>query len=263
MMSLKKWTGLLFVLICPGLVFAGLGELSASAVESSRPRLALTSPLVFSSGYSYSFRNGAFGISDGSDFDAVRSAFETWTGQPGLSLRAVEIDQKGKFVPGRMNYQNDISWIGPTAGDPNPWKHALNLPDEMLAVVMVWTEPRTHCVLERDLYFNDVTICWRTESDGAEIGGYFVEHIALHEIGHLFGLPDVYDPGQPGWEEWMGSENRALTMYGYSSWQDETVVLHPADVAAMALLHSAGTPEPGSFGLWGLAAGLFWVISRR
>jgi hypothetical protein len=129
--------------------------------------------------------------------------------------------------------------------------------------VLFRSEPASGRILERDLYFNDVSIHWRTESDGYEDGGYFIEHIALHEIGHLFGLRDIYNPGQSGWKEWMGSGNQVLAMYGYSSWQNEGVTLHQTDIVAMAMLHPASVPEPGSLSLLTVAAGLFWAISRR
>lgn len=263
MMQRKEWIGLFFVLICSGFTLAGLAECPLESAGPEQLSKMQITQFIPSNGYSYSFVNGARDISDGSDFDAVRQAFGMWIGQPTSALWAVETTRQTRFTPGRMNHRNEISWISPTAGDSNPWDHRLNLPDEMLAVVMVWIEPTTRRVLERDLYFNDVAFRWRTDSDGCQDGGYFVEHIALHEIGHLFGLRDVYNPGQSGWQDWMGSGNQVLTMYGYSSWQNEIVTLHETDIAAMALLHPVSVPESGSLPLFSLAAGLFLVTSRR
>lgn len=216
--------------------------------------------LLFSSGYSYSFIGGSRSISDGSDYQAVKNAFEKWIQEPDSSIWAVEERQKTSFTPGRRNGQNEIAWIGPTEKNPNPWKTILKLPDSMLAATMIWVHPKTRRVVERDIYFNDVSVAWRTRTDG-QAGGYWVERVALHEIGHLFGLRDLYNPGQKGWEKWMGENNEHLAMYGYSSWQNESAAVDPIEAAALAVVYPS-VPEPRSMPLFGLAAALFFLTRK-
>ena len=240
--------------------FGGI-DLSSGQTDESFLRQMQIGNLRFSSGYTYTFRNGSRCISDGSDYQAVQSAFQTWLQEPSSSLWAVETSARRGFTPGRMNGQNDISWISPTEKNTNPWKTVLNLPERMLAAVMMWVNPSTGCVLERDLYFNDVSVDWRTASDGLSAGGYWVERIALHEIGHLFGLRDIYNSGQKGWESWMGDGNEGLAMYGYSYWQDESAGLQWADIAAMALAHPA-VPEPRSMPIFALGAAVFFITRK-
>lgn len=253
------------LLVCSWPAFGGLVECRWDAISMDQIGSMQMDGIVPDNGYSYSFVNGARDIGDGSDFGAVRNAFQTWIDEPSSALWAAERASQRSFTPGQMNSQNDISWIGPTATEADPWSHVLGLSDRTIAVVLTWYHGATRRVVERDLYFNDVDMHWRTNSDGLEEGGFFVEHIALHEIGHVFGLRDVYNPGQEGWEEWMGSGNQTLAMYGYSSWLNEDVTLHEADIAAITMLHpsSSSVPEAGTLPLFGLAAGIFLVTRKR
>lgn len=251
------------LVIGPGLAMAGLVECQWDAISMDQVGNMQFDDFIPQNGYSYSFVNGARDITDGSDFGAVRNAFQTWITEPSSALWASEKTAQRSFTPGTMNYQNDISWISPTAAEEDPWSNLLHLSDQTIAVVLTWYNEATRRVVERDIYFNDVDMHWRTQSDGLEQGGYFVEHIALHEIGHIFGLKDVYNPGQTAWEEWMGSDNQTLAMYGYSSWLNEDVTLDQADIAAMALLHPSSVPEPRSLSLMSLAAGIFLVTRKR
>jgi len=239
--------------------FGGIAGLDVQKDEAFLKNMQMNG-LFVPSGYTYSFIGGSRSIIDGSDYQAVQNAFQKWT-SANSSLWAVEVPSNGNFTPGRRNGRNEIAWISPTEKEPNPWKNVLKLPDTILAVVKVWVAPGSNRVIERDLYFNDVSVCWRTGSDGEE-GGFGVERVALHEIGHLFGLRDVYNPGQKGWEEWMGDGNEDLAMYGYSSRWDETAAVHPLEAAAMALAYRS-IPEPRSMPVFALAAAMFFITRRR
>ncbi len=212
--------------------------------------------------YTFRFVNGASDISDGSDFEAVRNAFETWVNLPSADLRVSEVIGTAGFTPGSINGTNDISWIDSGYGYEDPWTDMLGLSHNAIAVVMTWYSPVSGTVLERDMYFNDINFDWRTDSDGLQSGGFYVEHIALHEAGHIYGLNDLYDPGQSGWQEWMGSGNKGLTMYGYSSWWNEDTTLSEFDVAAISSLYATAVPEPDSAILF-MMAGVILVAVRR
>ncbi|MBC8392660.1 MAG: PEP-CTERM sorting domain-containing protein [Deltaproteobacteria bacterium] len=213
--------------------------------------------------YTYRFVNGASDISDGSDFEAVRNAFGTWVNVPTAGLRVSEVIGKAGFTPGSINGANDISWIDSGYGYDDPWTDLLGLSNNAIAVVMTWYSPNSGTVLERDMYFNDINFDWRTDSDGLQSGGFYVEHIALHEVGHIYGLKDVYNPPQSGWENWMGGGNEDLTMYGYSSWRNEDTTLSYIDIAAISSLHAVAVPEPDSAILFVLAGGVLVTVRRR
>ena len=254
--------GIIFVLVLTAGLSAGAGlvEMTASYISLDQVGNMAIANLIAEPGYTYTFGSGARGISDGSEFDAVRRAFGTWIAEPASAVWALEENTGGGLTPGVRNRRNDVSWISPTAQNPDPWSGLLGLSEKIISAVFIWYDALTGGILERDLYFNDVNMSWRTGTDGPEEGGFFVEHIALHEIGHIFGLRDVYDPGQPGWEEWMGFGNEDLTMYGYAGWRDEDVTLSAIDIAAMAALHPASVPEPRSLSLFGLAAGIVLIF---
>ena len=216
-----------------------------------------------SSSYNYVFGSRSRDITDGSDFQAVRDAFSTWIDEPSSALSAAEVSGYS-YRPNRYNGLNEVSWINPSSDGSDVWSDILGLNHTSLATVVTWYRASTGRVLERDLYFNNVDYHWRTDTDGRQVGGFYVESVALHEIGHIFGLKDLYNPGQFGWEKWMGSGNEDYTMYGYTSWTDEDVILGTIDIAAMALLHpSSSVPEPDSISLMTLAAGVFLVVRRR
>lgn len=212
--------------------------------------------------YTYRFVNGASNISDGSDFAAVRNAFGTWGSEPSSDISVSEVLGTTGFTPGIRNRMNDVSWINSGYGHDDPWGDLLGFSSKTIAVVMTWYSSASGTVRERDMYFNDIDFDWRTDSDGASSGGFDVEHIALHEIGHIYGLKDVYNPGQPGWQEWMGSDNESLTMYGYSNWWDKDITLSDIDIMAMAELYPTSVPEPKAAIMFMMAGGILFAVRK-
>ncbi len=214
--------------------------------------------------YDFRFVNGSSDVSDGSDFAAVRNAFDTWVDLPSSDLSVNEVRSRADFTPGSRNGYNDISWIDSGYGYADPWTDLLEFSDYALAVVVTWYSSYSGAVRERDMYFNDVDYSWRTDSDGTQSGGFYVEDIALHEIGHIYGLKDVYNPGQPGWQEWMGSGNESLTMYGYSSWWNVDTTLSDIDILAMAELFpdAMAIPEPKAAIMFMMAGGILFFVRK-
>ena len=262
-MDLKK-TGLavlLFVLVTTAAV---LGQLSVCVefITTDNIGQMAASNYIPQSDYTYRFVNGASDVSDGSDYAAVRNAFSTWIDLPSSDLSVTETSKSVSFTPGTRNGYNDISWIGSGYGYNDPWSDLLSFSNSALAVVVTWYSSYSGIVRERDLYFNDVDYSWRTDSDGVQVGGFYVEDIALHEIGHIYGLKDVYNPGQPGWQAWMGSNNNYLTMYGYSSWTNEDVMLSDIDILAMADLHPSAVPEPNAAIMFAMAGGILIFVRK-
>ena len=222
----------------------------------------VTSSFIPESSYSFSFAYGSKDISDGSDFESVRRAFGTWIDLPSSSIFASERALSGEpsFSPG--NGQNEISWVGYDREGVDIWHDVLEFSSSTIAVVMTWYIEQTGKVVERDMYFNDVDMSWFTDTDGV-VNGFYVEHIALHEVGHIYGLKDIYNPGQPGYEEWMGEGNSSLAMYGYSHPANMGITLTAVDIEAMALAHPASLPEPRTAMLFGLMGGLIVVRTER
>lgn len=263
-MDLKK-TGLAILMFVLGLTAVSHAQLMMSGEYITLDNIGQmgASNYVPRSDYSYRFVKGASDVSDGSDFAAVRDAFGIWTDQPTSDLSVSEITKYASFTPGTKNGYNDVSWIGSGYGYADPWGDLLGFSSNAIAVVVTWYSSYSGAIKERDMYFNDIDFDWRTESDGVQSGGFHVGHIALHEAGHIFGLKDVYNPGQPGWQEWMGSGNEALTMYGYSSWYNSDMRPSEYDVAAMAALFpSAAVPEPKAAVLFMMAGGILFAVRK-
>jgi hypothetical protein len=252
------------ILVVSGSAYAGLVNTVNYIASENIEQMAHTY-FTPSNNYTYRFVNGSQDIGDGSDFEAVRNAFRSWVDIPSANLNIKEVVGAGNFRPGQYNAQNEISWIDSGYGYEDPWTDLLGLSERALAVVLTWIDPSNGSVLERDMYFNDVHYDWRTDSDGLQVGGFSIEHVALHEIGHIFGLRDIYNPLHDGWESWMGDDNELMTMYGYSSWNNDDVSLTAEDIKAISLLHPISVlaiPEP-SLGILFFMAGTIITAVRK
>ncbi|MHC4552510.1 MAG: hypothetical protein ACYSUT_07070 [Planctomycetota bacterium] len=264
-MDLKK-TGLVILAFVLGLSAASNAQLIMNAEFITLDNVGNMAADAYTpkNDYTYHFVNGASDISNGSDFAMVRNAFGIWADEPTSDLSVTEITRNASFTPGTRNGYNDISWIASGYGYDDPWGSLLGYSSRAIAVVVTWYSSWSGAVSERDMYFNDVNFDWRTDSDGVETGGFHVGHIALHEAGHIFGLKDVYNPGQPGWQAWMGSGNENLTMYGYSSWYNDDMTLSEYDIAAISeLFPSAVTvPEPKAAVMFMMTGGILFVVRK-
>ena len=264
-MDLRK-TGLAITFLISMFTSTAMSQLSMCVEYITADNIGRMSASDYTPRNDYDFRfvNGSRDVSDGSDFAAVRNAFGTWVDLPSSDLGGNEIRSRADFTPGSMNGYNDISWIDSGYGYSDPWSDLLQFSDYALAVVVTWYSTSSGNVKERDMYFNDVDYSWRTDSDGAQSGGFYVEDIALHEIGHVYGLKDVYNPGQSGWQEWMGSGNESLTMYGYSSWWNEDTTLSDIDILAVADLFPAAVavPEPKAAIMFMMAGGILFFVRK-
>lgn len=122
---------------------------------------------------------GSDDITDGTDLEAVRNAFRSWSCVPGSDLRFLEADVDGVAALGDDGIST-VFWDedGSTMQGPGTlgitFGNTGNDPDN--------PTPR----FEADIAFNGFHHTWSTTGAGAE--GVDVESVAVHEAGHFAGL---------------------------------------------------------------------------
>ena len=95
--------------------------------------------------------------------------------------------------------------------------------DNVIAVCRTWYNSYTGEIVEYDIMF-DIDFDWGTDGD-SDVMDY--QNIATHEIGHAFGLLDLY----------MKPASKH-TMYGYSSVGDvEKRTLESGDVSGIRAIY--------------------------
>lgn len=129
---------------------------------------------------------GSADISGDGEFTAINNAFNTWTsvncGTYRVGLRVEYLGKTSERV-GYFDGKNTIDFVE----SKSEW------PPEAGANAIAFTLPSIRedgIIVEADIRFNGVNYTWSTS------GGYGrmdVETIALHELGHFFGLADLYD----------------------------------------------------------------------
>ncbi len=123
---------------------------------------------------------GSDDISDGSDLDAVRNAFRSWSCVEGSRLRFLEADVDGVAAADLDDGINSVFWDEDGATMQGPATLGITLgtagggPDQLVL--------RTAA----DIAFNGKDHTWST--GGAGSGGVDVESVAVHEAGHFLGL---------------------------------------------------------------------------
>jgi MYXO-CTERM domain-containing protein len=133
--------------------------------------------------------DGSDDISDGSDLDAVRDAFATWSCAAGSGLRFIE----GETIDARVNDQTDLinSVYWDETGQVD-WAGMRENPDEdpipIATVGLVPFYPGEPAVRDAfDIIFNGVDYQWTSEAVTEE-GFVNVYNMALIEIGTALGL---------------------------------------------------------------------------
>jgi hypothetical protein len=95
-----------------------------------------------------------------------------------------------------------------------------------IAVTITWFAPTiARPAIESDAAYNS-GYAWRLDGSA---GGFDLQHIATHEVGHTFGLADLYS----------GADS-CLTMYGYgSTGQTHARTLGDGDITGLRVLYGA------------------------
>ncbi len=129
---------------------------------------------------------GSADISGDSEFTAINNAFNSWTG---VNCGDYKVDLRVNYLGktrdrvGYFDGKNTIDFVE----SKSEW------PPEAGANAIAFTVPLVRedgIIVEADLRFNGVNYTWSTSGSYNKMD---VETIALHELGHFFGLADLYD----------------------------------------------------------------------
>lgn len=121
--------------------------------------------------------------------DALRTGAETWDGATTTDIfGTMDAGGRGRDA-GRYNGVDQIGWKRLGSGT--------------IAVTTTWYYPSTGLAVESDAAYS-TKYAWTL---GGTTRSYDVQEIGTHELGHTFGLGDLYDPA-----------DACLTMYGYGTY---------------------------------------------
>jgi len=150
-------------------------------------------------------------------YGEIATAADTWQAQTGTTLFSDIVPASAPLVVNEEAPDNRNMIV---FGD-------LDTPGA-IAVTIVWGyfggPPSSRRIIEFDMIFDDVDFDWGFGSDTAFMD---VQNIAAHELGHAWGLGDVYE-----------TACSAVTMYGYS-WEGdiEKRTLAQPDITALQTLY--------------------------
>ncbi len=171
---------------------------------------------------------GYSGITDGSDLDTIRKATRSWnnitscdinfyeTGTTTQTATIVINGSSGQDGKNRLVWTEDSSW---------PFGQMV------LGVTSPLFYEETGVIIEADIAFNGYSREWRTDTAGPS-SAIDLESVAVHELGHFFGLQHV-----------LGGENFAdpPTMAPILDEQDRTRTLTADDEQGARFLYPSGT----------------------
>lgn len=118
---------------------------------------------------------GSEDIDDGSDLEAVRNAFRSWSCVPGSRIRFLETTAAGPAALNTGDGINSVLWDETGA--------SMAVGPGTLGVTI--SGPGMGTIDEADIVFNGIDYTWGTDSVQ---GAVDVESVAIHESGHFLGL---------------------------------------------------------------------------
>lgn len=124
-------------------------------------------------------------VADSAEIAAIQNAFQTWENEPLSNMDYTDGGSIGDTLAGPIpNNKNTVSWRN--LGSDGP-----------VGVTYYWYYPSLKQIIEFDIVLNSA-LTWGS-------GGFGVQNVMTHEVGHTLILFDLYAP-KDGW----------LTMYGYT-----------------------------------------------
>lgn len=152
------------------------------------------------------------GLSEDFVKNAIFTSAETWDSATSKEIANDNFLIDTNVVYGKRDGENVIVF-GDNYSDPN-----------VIAVTSVWYNTRTRAILEFDISFEE-DYQWGDAT--IDVSKMDLQNIATHELGHAFGMGDVYkDACSP------------VTMYGYADY-GETIkrTLEQPDIRGLSVLY--------------------------
>ena len=126
-------------------------------------------------------KDGSDDIADGSDLAAIRSAAYSWSSVECSALELLEVavtsERETVVTTGVLDGINRFAWV-----EDSSWPYGTYV----LGVATPVYEGGV--IVESDITFNGYSVTWST--DGA-VGSNDIESVAIHEMGHVFGLQHI------------------------------------------------------------------------
>jgi Matrixin/Carboxypeptidase regulatory-like domain len=120
------------------------------------------------------------------ELDAVRASFAQWQSVPGTYLK---FEDAGLIDPpvdvNTSDNMNIVYWAKDSTTNINGGHDNIT---GILGLTIVSFDGSDNTIYEADIVFNGVEFAWHTDFTNTDTGAYFVEGVALHEIGHFIGL---------------------------------------------------------------------------
>lgn len=170
---------------------------------------------------------------------ALRTSFTTWSSVSGTYLSFTDDGTTTSTDYGTNDGHNILGW-------PGTWSSGAST----IALCTVWYSTTDGHILDADIAFNNTNFHWATDASADKMD---VQNIATHEIGHFFGLADLY-----------ATADAEKTMYGYSNnGETKKRTLETDDENGVKAIYPETAPQISSFSLTDTSSGSTTVTDSR
>jgi hypothetical protein len=177
--------------------------------------------------------NGEFAVSTGVPAglqNAIVQGYAAWSALPQVTHTYAGTTPSTVWGGSPDGVNNNV-WV--TSG----WGALTGADDNVIAVTRVRYNALTGQITDADIAFDAQHFVWQAGS--SEAAAMDVQNATTHEAGHVNGLGDIYNPGDPGYIPAMGDSNAAVTMYGLiASGETSKQSLEAPDSAGIGYIYS-------------------------